>query len=167
MDGVADGLIQWAAPWHKAYADSKAIESTVAAFHLTGMLVAGGLAISFDRAILRAGRLASEARVALLTELQAVHTPILLALGVVVLSGIGFLLSDLETYLVSPVYWTKMALFGLLLVNALALRTTERRLGTPGGDTPERWRTLRLFSAVSLALWLAIVVASAILVNAA
>jgi hypothetical protein len=74
------------------------------------------------------------------------------ALAMIVATGLLMTLSDTETFLVSPVYWSKMALVGLLLLNGLALVAAERKAAS---EPPGTWLWLVLTSTASLVLWLA------------
>ena len=60
--------------------------------------------------------------------------------------------SDLETYLNSRLFWMKMGIVGLLLINGGLLVLSER--AAAGGTGDGGWARLRFVSAASLALWL-------------
>jgi hypothetical protein len=81
----------------------------------------------------------------------------------------GFLLTaaDTETYLTSPVFWTKMLLIGLLLANGAWLGRIAKGL-TRNFDRANRgWKLLLVSSGVSLTLWLAVTFAGVLLTNRA
>jgi uncharacterized membrane-anchored protein len=61
--------------------------------------------------------------------------------------------SDTDTFLNSRLYWSKMGLVGLLLLNGLGLVAAERAVA---GERPKAWRWLGVTSAASLLLWLII-----------
>ena len=62
--------------------------------------------------------------------------------------------SDAETFFVSPLYWSKMVLVALLLLNGLGLLAAERASAASGR---KGWLWLaRSTSAASLVLWLVI-----------
>jgi hypothetical protein len=87
-----------------------------------------------------------------------------LALSVV--TGVLLLTADLETYLGSWIYWLKMGLVALLLVNGYAMTRTERRIRGLS-DSTDAWAQLRLTALTSLILWFSIALAGVALVNAA
>ena len=49
-------------PWNSLYSDSKAVATTVMFFHLVPLLIAGGAALTADRATIRASRASAEDR---------------------------------------------------------------------------------------------------------
>ena len=118
--------------------------------HIGGLVAGGGAAIVADRGILAAIRRTSVERVSLLTSVRATHTVVLLGLAAVMVSGVLLLAADLDTYLVSKLFWTKMALVALLMINGLALTAAERRATRGGGLS---WGTLRWTAIASLTLW--------------
>jgi hypothetical protein len=81
-------------------------------------------------------------------------------------------LSDVKTFGYSPIYWTKMSLVVLLLLNGSVLQRTERKLRAGSlltqSTAPRQrlWSRLRFAAATSMALWTAIVLAGVILVEA-
>jgi hypothetical protein len=79
------------------------------------------------------------------------HRVVVPALAVIVTTGLAMTLSDTETFLVSPPFWSKMALVGLLLLNGLGLVAAERVVTK---QRPKGWLWLGVTSATSLLLWL-------------
>ena len=162
-----------AKPWASLYGDSKAISSTVTFLHLGGLLFAGGLAVASDRATFRALRGTDEDRSRLLVDLGNSHSWVLAGLSVIFASGLLLALSDVKTFGYSPIYWTKMSLVVLLLLNGALLQRTERRLRGGGlliqSTAPRQrlWARLRFAAATSMVLWTAIVLAGVILVESA
>jgi hypothetical protein len=160
-----------AKPWAALYSDSRAVSSAVTFLHLGGLLFAGGLAISTDRATFRAFRGTDEDRSRLLVDLGNAHAWVLTGLSVLFMSGLLLALSDVKTFGKSPIYWTKMSLVALLLVNGVLLQRTEQslRAGTllTKSTTPRQrlWKRLRFAAAISMTLWTAIVLAGVILVE--
>ena len=161
-----------AKPWSSLYSDSTAVASTVTFFHLGGLLFAGGLAIASDRATFRAFRGTDEDRNRLLVDLGNSHSWVLAGLSVIFVSGLLLALSDVKTFGYSPIYWTKMSLVVLLLLNGSVLQRTEQKLRAGSlltqSTAPRQrlWSRLRFAAATSMALWTAIVLAGVILVNA-
>jgi hypothetical protein len=162
---VIHALAHFLGPWQSTYSNSKAVSSTVTYFHLVGLLFGGGFAVAADRATLRAVRATPDRRLHALDELGAVHRPVLVGLGVLFASGILQLTADVETFASSPVYWMKMALVGLLLVNGYVLKRTETTLRARSGGEPRDplWARLRMTSIVSVVLWASIVLAGTVL----
>ena len=167
-------------PWATAYSDSTVLSTTVTALHLAGMLIGGGLAIAADRATLRISHEKPGERERHLGELKAVHRPVLIALSVLFITGLGMVASDLKTFLVSPVLWVKVGLVALLVINGVVLERTEAGLRRNGShsrredlatalesDAPDRWGRLRAAAVTSIALWIATLVAGTVLTSAA
>lgn len=140
-------------PWNDVYAQSKLVSGSVTFLHIGGLLVAGGLAIASDRAVLRARAAAFRRHV--LDELAGVHGAVLFALAVVFASGVAMALADVGTFIVSLVFWTKMAFVVGLLANGWLLRRTASQLrADDGGGDGARWRRLRLGATASISLWI-------------
>ena len=163
-------LAEVLAPWQAAFSHSKVISIGVTATHLVALLFGGGFAVAADRATLRAVRAGEDVhRRRALDELDAVHRPVLIALTVSFVSGILLLTADIETFAVSPVYWLKMSLVLLLLLNGYVLRATERsaRLRYAGSTSPEpmQWVRLRATAWLSIVLWASVVVVGTTLVS--
>jgi len=153
----SSGLVAW---WAHLYADSKALSSGVNFVHLAGILLAGGFAIVTDRASLL---LSPDGETDVLRELErgrGVHVWVLGGLAVTVASGVLQVFSDLHTYLTSVLFWAKMGLIALLLLNGWVRLRAERALEA-GGATA--WKRFRLTSAVSLALWFTVLLAGVFL----
>ena len=89
------------------------------------------------------------------------------------ISGLLLALSDVKTFAYSPVYWTKMSLVVLLLLNGSLLQRTERKLQAGSmliqstGPRQRLWSRLRFAAVSSMLLWTAIVLAGVILVESA
>lgn len=167
---LVETLAHTFAPWQSIYSDSKAVASVVTGVHLTGLLFGGGFAVAADRATLRAFQRDPVERRAVLSELHAVHRPVLVALLVLFLSGLALAAADVKTFAESPVFILKLTLVALLLTNGAVLERTERALRlTAGGPRRDArlWRRLRATAWLSLGLWTGTVVAGTVLVNAA
>jgi hypothetical protein len=165
VHGIIHTVAQFLSPWQSIYSNSKVVSGSVTFIHLAGLLFAGGFAVAADRATLRASRSTPEQRLHALNELDAVHRPVLAGLGVIFASGVLQFTADVETFATSPVYWTKMSLVALLLVNGYVLKRTETilRTGGEGQQHDPLWNRLRTTSIVSVVLWTAIVLAGTIL----
>ncbi len=158
-------------PWNSLYSDSTVVSTTVTALHIVTLVVSGGLAIAADRSTLRALREPASERARQLRELRAVHRPVLVWLTLLMVSGALLAAADVETFAVSVLFWAKMGVVVLLLVNGAMLYRAERRLAhslDAGAAPPEHsWQRLGTFSRVSLSLWLLITVLGVVLTNAA
>ena len=148
-------------PWKSLFSDSKAVASIVTGVHLVGLLFGG-------RSTLRALRRAPADRAMALTELHAVHRPVLIALVMLFASGVALATADIENFLSSPYFYLKLTVVALLLANGAVLERTERSLrrGAVGDGAEIRlWRRLRTTSRLSLFLWTCTVVAGTVLAN--
>jgi hypothetical protein len=140
--------------WAAFYDAHPAVSLAVRWLHLAGLLVGGGAALAADFRMLRAG--ASE-RVAAASGLATTHRVVVGGLVAMALSGGLMVASDLDTFMGSRLYWAKMGLVALLVLNGLALVRAERAaLGNPLG---RGFTWLRVTSTASVALWLAILYA--------
>ncbi len=137
-------------PWSDLYNGSTAVSDAILFAHLAGILVAGGFAVATDRAVLRAGR-GNTDRAWVLHELHHIHRPVILGLILATLTGVAMLLSDVRTFLPLLVFWVKMGLIVLLLLNGWVLERVGRRLlEDPEGSS---WQRLRNASVRSGGLW--------------
>jgi hypothetical protein len=160
-----ESLVQLLKPWADFYSHSKSAETAVEFLHIGGLLLAGGLAIAADRSTLRALRLPVSERSPHLMELASVHRWVLTGLSVIVVSGLALLTADIETFFGSWIYWTKMGLVILLLINGFMMTRIERRLALEPDDQSPQWSRLHRVSTSSLALWFTIALAGVALVN--
>lgn len=151
------------ARWAHLYSDRKAVSEAVTFVHLAGVLLAGGLAVAADRATLRLARhtppgVAGDSPA--LADIAGVHRVVLWGLLLIVASGVLQTLADLDTFLPSPVFWTKMALVVVLLGNGWIRLRAERRVRSGAAAA---WPAFRRTSIASLALWFTLVLAGTIL----
>ena len=153
------------APWADFYNDSKVAQTAVTFGHFGGMITAGGLALSADRATLRAATSPATDLSRQLRELAGVHPIVIAALAVTALSGLLMLGADLENLIASPAFWIKMALFGALLLNGGVMLRAERAAGRMGPGDPASRRRLRAAAIMSVVLWFAVVLAGSVLPN--
>lgn len=162
---VPEYVVHLLKPWNHFYSHSKVTETVVQSLHIGGVLMAGGLAIAADRGTLRALRTPVSDRVFPMRELAAVHRWVLTGLTIVVISGLGMLTADIETFFGSWIYWTKMGLFVVLLVNGLVIVRTESELRADPGEQSPHWGRLRARALSSIILWFTITVFGVALVN--
>ena len=150
------------ARWAHLYSDHKAVSEAVNFIHFGGVLLAGGLAVAADRATLRLSRAEVDGGTSTwaLAEIAGVHRLVLTGLTVVVVSGLLQTFADLDTYLTSVVFWSKMALVAVLLGNGwIRLRAENRvRRGEDGA-----WPAYRRTSVASLILWFTLVLFGTVL----
>lgn len=159
-------LVDLFEPWSRVYSDSTLIATLVVFGHVGALLLAGGTAITLDRGTLRAAR-ETESRPRHLVELGVAHRLVVAGLAMSVITGLLLFASDVETYFVSRVFWTKMTLVALLLANGWRMTRAEGTLRLVPADAEPGWRRLRVTALVSLVLWFAIALAGVTLVNAA
>lgn len=163
MINPMSGVGHIVAGWARLFSDHKAVSEAVNFVHLAGVLLGGGLAIAADRATLRLARATpagSAGDSAALTELTSVHRLVLWGLTVIFVSGLLQTLADLDTYLTSVVFWTKMGLVVALLVNGRLRLGAERAVRR---GVVAAWPAFRRTSIASLILWFVLVLYGAIL----
>ena len=160
----SSALARLAEPWNSLYSDSKVVSSAVVFLHLLPLLVAGGAALTADRATLRAARGTTDDRARQLGELARVHAVVLGGLALSFVSGVLLFLSDVDEYLGSPVFWVKLGFVGLLLLNGFMMTRTEKALAS-GGDETALWARLRTISVLSLILWTTTTLVGVVLTN--
>jgi hypothetical protein len=160
-------LVDVAAPWAKLYSHSKVLTTIVQFLHVAPIVVGGGLAIAIDRWTLLLPHEEPGARGRHLVEMGRAHRQVLWALALSLLSGILLFAADVETFFGSWVFWLKMGLIALLLVNGAMMTRTERTLRISSPEADVHWRRLRTIAITSLALWLIITLAGVALTNVA
>jgi uncharacterized membrane protein len=162
---VPETLVNLLKPWNEFYSHSKAAATIVIFLHVGGLLLAGGLAIAADRGTLRALRIAAGERRHYVRELGAVHRWVITGLTVVVLSGVLLLTADIETFFGSWIFWVKMALVTVLLVNGYRMTRTEAALRHGAAEDSTQWNRLHSVAVTSLALWFVIAALGVALAN--
>lgn len=157
---VPSFLVQATQPWAAAYSDHLLLRASVTFCHFAGLMAGGGLAVAADRATLRLAGGLDAARLAHLDELHAIHRVVITGLVLTFASGILMLGADVEAVTASRVFWAKMALIALLLLNGMRMQHAERaaRASLSAG-----WTRLHRAAIVSLVLWFLIVFASTVL----
>lgn len=167
---LVEKLTALAQPFADVYSDSKVLSVGTTMLHIGGLLAGGGLAIATDRAVLRMPATNGAGQRAVLDDLASAHKLVIGAIAVLAISGLMFLAADIGTFLVSPVYWTKMTAVLLLLLNGLRLWRAEGRLrksvaqtGTEEPMPAAEWRALKSGAIASLVLWFAILALGVVL----
>lgn len=146
-------VVSLANRWADYYDAHRMVSVTVRYLHLAGLVVGGGTALATDRQLLRALRLGPAERTATVATLRSSHRVVLPALAVVIATGALMTATDTATFFASPLYWAKMGLVGLLLLNGGGLLVAERAVS---GERPLGWAWLGVTSTASLLLWLVI-----------
>jgi uncharacterized membrane protein len=168
MIAPPQALVRLAEPWSQLYGDSTVIPMLVVFGHIAALVFAGGLAITLDRATLRAARGPAEVRWRQLEELRSAHQLVVVGLGLSVVTGVLLFTADLETYFGSWIYWTKIGFIVLLLFNGYRMTRIEARISsTPNAADDSGWKQLRTSAVVSLVLWFTIAFLGVALVKAA
>lgn len=165
---VVQSIAHAVQPWQSAYNNSPAISTSVIFVHLGAMLFGGGIAIAADRSTLKSTRSEAAEQMRVLRELGSTHTVVIAALVISFVSGLALAAADVKNFAGSPVFWTKMALVVLLLVNGWMLRSAERgaMIAADREISARFWKRLRATSLLSIALWVCVLLAGTILVNA-
>lgn len=158
-------LVQFLEPWSRLYSDSKVIATLVVFLHVAALVFAGGLAVTLDRATLRAAR-KPDARARHLEDLASSHRVVLSGLTLSFTTGLLLFTADLEAYFTSWIFWTKMGLIVFLLTNGYGITRAESLLRA-GGSPEVGWAQLTRTAWASLVFWFAIALAGVALVNAA
>lgn len=148
-------LSQAAASWSSYYGNHQALSVTIRYVHLAALLVGGGTALALDREIFGLRRSSPQVRGVTIARVNTAHSIVIGSIVFIVVSGLLMAGADVETYLVSPTFWTKMVLVALLLINGAVLARAGRSAEGAG-----RSRRLAVASVVSAILWLVIVYVS-------
>ena len=146
--------------WAKLYGTSKTVSIGITFVHFSGLLLGGGAAVAADRETLKAYGEAEAVRADHLQFLGTVHGIAVTGLALLFVSGAAMFLSDLETFWDTKVFWFKMGLVALLLLNGLVMQQAERLAGSVPAKA---WPRLKWTSIISLVLWFAVVLASTVL----
>jgi hypothetical protein len=162
MPVAASTALTW---WSSYYGNHQTLSLGIRYVHLAALVVGGGAAITFDQQLRKARRAGDAARAVSLDLLDGSHRIVIPSLTLIVFSGILMTAADFETYMASRVFWTKIALILLLVINGSVLVTGERLARR--GDAQTAWRRLGVTSRTSQILWLLIVLVSCWLVVAA
>lgn len=152
MHALVDWLASALAPWSDLYVDHAGVEAAVMFLHLGGVVAAGGLAFTLDRAVLRSHRHGWPRRTHLARELHLAHGAVLGGLAVVLLSGVALTAADPTIFLLSWIYWAKMGVVVVLLANGWLLKRSGARLLT-APDDEGAFRKLRRAALRSAGLW--------------
>lgn len=156
-------LDPFVAQWASLFSNHAALRTAVVCAHVGGLVGAGGCAVAADRATLLALKRHEAERRHQVEALAGTHRVVIVGLVLIIISGLLLFAADVETFFYSRIFWSKMAMILLLLINGAALRSAERRAT---GDPNQGWELLRATSIVSLALWFVVTFAGVALTNA-
>lgn len=156
----------WVDRWAVLYADTPVASTTIVASHVLAMFVGGGVALATDLALWHG---AGEG----LVQWRRVRRIVDLAVGVVFVTGVVLFLTDVATFIASPVYWIKMAAFALLVANGLRFAALDRAASTPAVANAVTATTIdaaparraRSVAATSACLWCLTVVLGVIVAS--
>ena len=155
-------LSSLASQWASVYSNHAVLRTAVVFAHVGGLVGAGGCAIAADRATLLALKRHDAERLRQVEALAGTHRIVIAGLAFIVVSGLLLFAADVETFLYSRVFWIKMSMILLLLVNGAILTAAERRASSGADDA---WGRLRATAVASLALWFLITFAGVALTN--
>jgi hypothetical protein len=151
------------AGWAALYSGSAVLRTLVSFVHVAGLVSGGGAAVAADRATLKATRRGASVTREQIASIHNTHRIVIVGLAAVIVSGVLLFAADVNTYAPSKLFWIKMAMVALLMVNgAILVRVGRGVPHTP--DEPIR-RKMRWTAGVSLALWFVTTLAGAGLPN--
>jgi len=149
---------------------SDAVTTAVLALHVVALVVGGGFALARDRVTLAARHRPEGGRLSRLSELGATHRTVGTALAISVATGATLFFFHAERYLLSGIFWVKMALVVALAGNALVMQVAERNVREAGATTASpqstahasAWRQVVATAQVSSVLWILVAIAGTI-----
>jgi hypothetical protein len=148
--------------WASLYANRAVLRTGIEFLHVAGLVVGGGCAMTADLATIEAVRRGGASHTFPLQLLNKTHRLVIVGLVALGVSGLLLLGADLETFVYSTIFWLKMGLMTLLLVNGALLLRGERQAAR--GDV-HAWRRLHYTAIASLVLWFLTTLAGAALPN--
>lgn len=149
------------ADWGSFYANHALVRTLIAFVHVGALTTGGGAAVTADWRMLAALRRDPDARFSELTVLRGCHRAVAVGVALILVSGLLLFAADVDTYFASRVFWIKMALTALLLVNGTVLLSADRR----AFEGQNAWPALRVTTMASLTLWLLTTLAGVALPN--
>lgn len=156
---VLERLVAAVEPWSTAYSNSSVLPVALTFIHVAALMIGGGLALGADRIVLKtSGSADARVRGATADAVGDVHRIVVSALVCSLVSGVLQLAADLEALVGMRVFWLKMGLVSLLLLNGAVMLRDERALRRDP-DQIAGFRALKIRAATSVVLWLGIVLA--------
>jgi hypothetical protein len=150
--------------WNAFYSSHAAMRTVIEFVHIGGLLAGGGCAITADLATISAARDSAAAQQTELRVIKRTHELVVAGLVALFVSGALLFAADVSTYLYSRLFWLKMCLVALLLLNGFLLLSGERRVRA--GDSTA-WTRLHRTAVTSLVLWFLTTLLGAALPNIA
>jgi uncharacterized membrane protein len=148
--------------WVSLYANHAALRTGIEFMHIGGLVAGGGCAITADLATIAVGGKDAAGRATQLQLLTRTHRIVVLGLVALGISGVLLFAADVETFLYSRIFWLKMGLMVLLLINGGMLLRGERQVNR--GEA-RAWARLHRMAIASLVLWFLTTLAGAALPN--
>jgi hypothetical protein len=148
--------------WTSFYSNHALLRTTVNFIHVGGLMLGGGCAVAADLATIEAVREGPIGRSSQLHVLKRTHTIVLTGIMGLVVSGLLLFAADADAFLHSRIFWLKMALMAMLLLNGVVMLRGERKVLR--GDT-RAWGRLHTVAVSSLLLWFLTTLAGAALPN--
>jgi hypothetical protein len=139
-----------ATTWGSFYANHAAMRTAIAFAHVGGLVAAGGASMMADREILSTYKRREHNGAVVLHTVRKTRGVVLGGLAIVIISGVLLFAADLDAYLVSRLFWIKMALVVALMINGTVLTRAERLASS---NLDHSWGTLKWTATASLALW--------------
>jgi len=152
-------IFEW---WGSIYANHAALRTATEFLHIGGLMFAGGCALTADLASITAARENAAGQTTQLHLLKSTHVVVVLGLVALGVSGLFLLAADVDTYWYSRIFWLKMALIVLLLLNGTLIVRYEHQVQQ---GTPAAWRRLHAAATASLVLWCLTTIAGVALLN--
>jgi hypothetical protein len=159
MPSFIPHLVSW---WAAFYSGSAVMRTLVAFVHVAGLVSAGGAAVAADRAMLKATRRGLQVTRDQIESIHNTHRIVLVGLTGIIASGLLLFAADVDTYAPSKLFWLKMGMVALLMINGAVLVRVGRGPQSPDDRTR---RTMRWTAGLSLALWFLTTLAGAGLPN--
>jgi hypothetical protein len=148
--------------WNSIYSNHAVLRTAVNFVHVGGLMLGGGCAITADLATIEAIREGPIGRSSQLHVLKRTHTIVVTGIAALAVSGLLLFAADAETFLYSRIFWLKMGLMAMLLLNGVLMLLAERKVLR--GDA-RAWRRLYTVAVSSLLLWFLTTLAGAALSN--
>src|SRR5947208_1781011 len=123
-------IAHFVAGWAALYSGSAVVRTLVSFVHVAGLVSGGGAAVVADRATLKATRRGASVTPERIASIHNTHRIVLVGLAAVIVSGVLLFAADVATYAPSKLFWIKMAMVALLMVNGAILVRVGRGVHT-------------------------------------